>query len=781
MSENDSSILLAIDQGRFSIAQSELSRKLKKFPNRSYYWAVHCYLLARQGKLDQAAEQSTNLKAKVPNDPQALELLHKVFMILGRPKDAQAVYENAVKKYPSGDLIEAWFQMAGANLELRTMQKAAMALQKHKKSDPKLAFRAAFCCLHLALSPIANLSEKEASSFLSQGLKLLEGHNFTSALTQEMFVYCKLLTESKQFDELTKLVEVYTKPIDLDLQLLHLNALDQLENWTGLLSQTKRLLFEEKFNDFDTWKYYIKAAKNSGQTYTECARTISLHTPETRNSQLATIEAAKVFSESYDALLVSYFEKFSSKLCCYADLMCYRGANFVDVVKERAQDIIESNDITTSNVITLVNCQKLIQEWETALDEEAFTATNWAIYHKFKPLLAEKVETDAYPANELILMNVSLELGKGSPESVVKSIIVLESLLDCDPEDFKVRLLLLHLYGRAGCNSLAIHNYKKLGIKMFQHESLGHLIVDFLTPNKANLTDLVNIFRFYLTAGDGLADSVLLGFKDNVYNKLDSFLLFSARLNESLSRHLVLLQIVKFARVLGDHQYTVYFSKVLREHENDILDSSLVVRDNRDYTTLWAFGTSSKPIGKAIRRGSEFVQLGMVKEMLILEADPTKSTKLMKQLNKLVSSEKLNMQMTTYEQWVLKLEVTLLKLFRQPASKETDALVNFMVKNLKLDKIRLMADGTSTNHFIFEILDLIKIYAHFDKTTSFKNALLHKVFAGLAVELKAAQLTGPAIADISGTTVDAVPATFSSEIVEMVQKSLNEASYTNCI
>lgn len=782
MSDTDTSILSAIDQGQFSLAQSLLSRKLKRFPNKSYYWAVNCYLLVSQGKHEEALTQSNALKDKIPSDPSALEMLYKVFELLGRPKDANIIYENAVKKYPSADLIECWFQLAVSKSDIKTMQKAAMALQKHKKGDRKLAMRAAFCCLNLALSKVCKITDKESILYSSLGEKLLEPLDLVAGSTQEVYVYCRLLKNNGKFREMVLLLGSYKGNLDLDLQLLYLEALDKLESWEELYGLAKKLLFEVQFNDFDTWKYLIKAGKNNSKEYDECQSLISLHQPSTRNSQLAAIEAAKLYGESVDALILDYYKNFSSKLCCYADISYYQPTPFIDKIKETTNEILASPKVNTANLITLVNNQKFSQTWEDKLDKPAFIAANWAIYHKFQPLLTEKVETDAYPANELILMNVTLGLEDKSALNIVKNIITLEHVLDKDPQDFKVRLVLLHLYASINCDSLAVHNYNKLRIKMFQHESLSHLIVDSMTPTKANLQELVNIYRFYLSADGELSESVPLAFEKEVYNKLESFILFSIKLKNSLSRYVLLLQLIKFCRILNDHQYLNYFSRVVQEHELEVTEGTLDVLDNRDYTTLWSFGSQPNTARvSTVRRGKEYVQLMCAKELLILENDYTKTTKLLKQFNKALSAEKIHNQLAQHEQWTFKLLLNLFKLFKQPQSKESEALVNFLVKNLKLEKIKLVASGPSLNRCLFEVLEFIKIHEHVSRRNGFKSEVLLKAVANVAQEIKNSQLTELIISDVSNVRVDAVPRETATEIVEMIQKSLKESSYKKCI
>lgn len=782
MSETDASILSAIDQGQFSLAQSLLSRKLKKFPNKNYYWAVNCYLLVSLGKHEEALSQSNALKEKVPSDPHALEMLYKVFELLGRPKDANMIYENAVKKYPSADLIECWFQLAVSKFDIKTMQKAAMALQKHKKGDRKLAMRAAFCCLNLALSKVCKITEKEATLYSNLGEKLLELFDFVSGSTQEVYVYCKLLKNNEKYQEIALLLSSYEGTLDLDLQLLYLDALDKLEKWEELYLLAKKLLFEVQFNDFDTWKYLIRASKNTSRDYVECQDLISLHRPSTRNSQLAAIEAAKLYEKPVDALILNYYKNFSSKLCCYTDISYYQPTPFIDKIKETTSEILASSKVNTASLITLVNNQKFIQTWDDKLDKLAFIAANWAIYHKFQPLLAEKVETDAYSANELILMNVVLSLEDKSASNIVKNIITLEHLLDKDPQDFKVRLLLLHLYASINCDSLAVHNYNKLRIKMFQHESLSHLIVDSMTPTKANLQELINIYRFYLSADGELNESVSLAFEKEVYNKLESFTLFSIKLKNSLSRYVLLLQLIKFCRILNDHQYLNYFSRIVQEHELEVSEGSLDVLDNRDYTTLWSFGsqpnTSKLP---TVKRGKEYVQLMCAKELLILENDFTKTTKLIKQFNKALNSEKIHDQLAQHEQWTFKLLLNLFKLFKQPPSKESEALVNFLVKNLKLEKIKLVASGAGLNRCLFEVLEFIKIYEQISRRNGFKSEILLKAVANVAQEIKNSKLTDLTLSEIDNVSADDVPRESATEVVEMIKKSLKESSYKKCI
>ena len=60
-----------------------------------------------------------------------------------------------------------------------------------------------------------------------------------------------------------------TLPLDLELKLLYMKAMKENASFEALHAYTEKLLFKEKFDDFDTWKLWILSGKEIGKSFEE--------------------------------------------------------------------------------------------------------------------------------------------------------------------------------------------------------------------------------------------------------------------------------------------------------------------------------------------------------------------------------------------------------------------------------------------------------------------------------------------------------------------------------
>lgn len=796
MSDPDQDILDAIEQGSFKYAQSLLSIRLKKYPNNTYYGALNCYLLLSSGKINEAIDQTLKLLAKVPNDPKTLGLLYTIFNKAGRPKEASLVYENAVKKYPTQSIISSWFETSLKNFDLRALQKSTMNLQKVNKSNRSYSIWSSLACLILSNN---SDDSKESLLFNKLGLKLLENIQPLET-TQEVFVYVKLLYNLKEFSEIESFLLNYKSDhvLDLELKLIYLDILNILEKWDSLYSYSNQLIFEEKFNDFDTWKYLISSSYKNNTPLLDLRQTITSH-PKSRNSALALVEMAEVYKVSMDEFVFDYYKQFNHKSCCFNDLKYYYKAfnteNFIKLIEESSTKLKSSSQGNINTLIALVNNQKF--KLLFGVNDGNFYTENWEIYGQFKNLLKVKELTDFYPAHELILINIILELKENNKiENILKSICIIEKLLIDDKCNFNLKLWQIKLYSYLNCQSLAFLHYQKLNIKMIQHDTLSHYLIQRnCFPSKTSLNFLINIYRFYLTAEYEVNDNIMLGFQKEIYNKLENFLQFGEKMNKSISKHNLLLEILKISRITNDNNYYNYFSQNLRSYEISLLNESFHVSDNRDKKIHWKFGVN-EPLLEGLldlgpKYGEEYTKLNYIKELIVLNINNSNSLKFFKLFNKYMNNNSYLSQLSTFEKWLFKVYLSVFKYIKFDNPKENESIEKFLIKNLKMDKINSLINSTEcilsweVNYILINLVDLSKILNQLSRFEFSKN--LSSINKTLISDLKSLNCKKLQVNKLNELKTENfqfddnldLDTNFVNETFQIIENSIHEASISN--
>lgn len=669
----DDEILDAIREGRFAAVKRELASKLKRFPNKSYYWALHCYYLWATGDLQSAEKESNTLKLKTPSDPAALEILSEVYVKLGKPQVSLEIWSNAVKKYPSTDLILKWFNRGLQAFDTRNMQKASMILQKHAKSKREYGVWAALCNFLLSRELT---EEKEQTLHLALALELIEKAQPLQS-NEEIFVLVSVLSAKHDFDKIKEII----RPLEyreLELTLIYLDALDKVENWELLASESRKLLFESKFDDFNTWRYLIRASKNLGVPYSEILNLIEFGT---RNSYVANIELSKVYEFELPQAIEKYYAKFSSKPCCPIDLSNYEIPDeFHEKIFSESEELLKSEKLDGKQAILLTNIEKLknLKNPSHMID--------WSKFLKFTtPELSD-----------LYLIHILKDLKlKWSPQLIVRHIPQLEHFSKIDPENFRVKMWLLNLYGAIGATSLSLKLYKDLKIKMIQHDL--YLYKLHLTPSIGNLNEFVQIYRFYLTSDDEVSACIDGVFEKELYSKAEDFLKFGNRLANSISRHTVILQILRMSRILHN-DYHNYFFRLTKEIKDTILSKDFKLVDNREFKTEYKFGLElpNLPFQDSDRaKGTEYVQLQYLKELIIPEKDDAEIKKLMRLFNRWMGTPTYTKQLSPSEHHIFKLYLSLFKAAKI-AGTDRDLEINYLKKNLDFAKVKLsFLDKTS--------------------------------------------------------------------------------------
>lgn len=681
-------ILDAIEEGRFPTAKRELDRMLQRYPQKSYFYALKGYYLHAIGNTNDAIKECTDLKKKVPSDEAALALLAKTFARLGLEADAREVYENAVKKYPSESLILAWHSKSVAELDLGGMQKSAMFLHKYCKDKREYLFWA-------ALTNLMRANDEPQLSALYVGLAaniLKESKPFRNP--QEVYVYAAVLDKKGDYEEIVQSARP-SSVADLELLLLYLNAIDKTENWQLLYDTCKDLLFEKDFNDYDTMKLLIKAGQHVGKTYDELYALLS---SPSRNASLARVQLQLAFQHNTDDAILKFYDSFKSKPSCATDLPVVPDCLHQKVIQEKTATLAQQT-ISPQDQSTLYNIERILLRYDPSF------VGSWEKY-------ADRAGPQLY---DFYLLNMIESLRKDrSSENILAKIPQLERMAKNDPENYKVRLWLLNLYTYIGALSLALSVYKNLNIKMVQHDTLSHNLD--LTPSLGTVNEYLQIYRFYMTSDHECEMYMKSAWKGQVYSKYEDFHRFSKRLKHSVSRHLLILNIISSSRAVRN-EYYLFMLKVADEQRSAILSDKFEVHDNRDFEASYLFGIPVDAIPEFLfgqQHRKNYIQLQYLKEFLVSEKSMSEKSMLVTKLTEWTTNEVFMSDFSNFERRIWGVYVKVFTLGIKTDPKDAALILSALIQDLAFGNFeKHLADAPILSREIISIItqlnDLVRI------------------------------------------------------------------------
>lgn len=688
----DDEILDAIKEKRFASAKREISSKILRFPQKNYYRVLNAFYLLSTGSTKEALTECNLIRAKVPSDPSSLELLYDVYCKLGRKQDAQSVYEVAAKKYPSPELLLIWYNKSVQLFDAQMMQKSAAALKKASTLNRSYHLQSAFADLTWSSE---TKSEKEEQQLLDSASKTMEKLEPIQT-NQEAFLFASILMKKRDYTSAIRVLEpVQSK--ELELILMFLDALEKSENWDKLYQYSYDLLFVQNFNDYDTWKYLIKAAFALKKPQVELSSLIKF---DSRNSYVANMEINRVYESDLEQAIDVYFEKFQNKPCCSSDLAAFELTDsFKDKLLSRKDVLLQNSQLSDENVAVCMNIEKILLRLDNS-------DINWDIFAKYdNPELS-----DLYIAS--MIQSLSREL---STTKVFEHIIKLESFAENDPDNFNIKLWLLNLYSTISGSTMALEMYDQLKIKMIQHDIMAYKLN--LEPSIKNLNQLIQIFRFYLTGDSEMTAYFGVTLERGLFTKLGDLYRFGKRLKNSISKHLLILQILKMCRMLNNDYYR-YFESLINDTKMEILSDGFTVSDNRDFDTDYKLGFDFEKkvmFNSESKKTKEYVQLFYLKELLITESRDTEIEKLLKLFEKWISNVKYTETLSPSEAHFLKIVQAIFKITKRASAKDKDQLVRFLEKNLDFKKItdnflaKTSPLSSSANKILVDCLELVKL------------------------------------------------------------------------
>ena len=266
-----------------------------------------------------------------------------------------------------------------------------------------------------------------------------------------------------------------------------------------------------------------------------------------------------------------------------------------------------------------------------------------------------------------------------SPQNTIKNIVLLKHLLEQDKYNYKLKLWLMKLYSQLNTNDLIFPIYNGLKIRMTQHETLNYYLTT-TNPSKINLDAWVDIYRFYLTSKQEIKESIIQGFDNGVFNKLEGFINFSKRMQNSISLNFTVAKILQISTILGTDGYLNYFIHYLKTNEALIVSD---YTDNRDFKSEWNGLEKIDCIDVPVNDVATKLKL-LVYSIVFEDQD---ASRLLKVFNKITSNAKFSV----FDNLLYKLYFNLLKITKTKLNpQETQSLYNYLQKNLKTDKLKIL-------------------------------------------------------------------------------------------
>lgn len=667
-------ILDLISQGLYTQAHQLVAQRIKKFPGRQYFHALDHLISWKQGRRLEAETAMLALKDQHPNDLKTLGLMYNFFLDAGRPQDANGAYEDAMKRYPTAENVGFdWFRhsLQRNQYDIRVWNRIFMAMQRNHKLSRLYKYWTAFT--YLLLIKLGSLSDKEEATFKVLGLRMVEplGHENN----QELFVLLQFWALNGQIDQAVAAVE--KAPFDFDIMVLYRAILEDAGQHQRVWDYCVGVL--AKYEDFNSTKAVIRAGKELGKSADEVVDALKQGLGDwdtLRNLWLARVELAQVFGTPVADALQAYLDRFGGKLCCVNDIGPY-----AELYAGLTVPLDDS--LSTGAVIRRINAQKIKYLADPSLDVDAFIAENDAIVASAGEVRLAEFDLD--PVSELALLSIILDLNRDSSSAnVVKSLCKLERLLEKDLHNHKLLLWTTKLYTQLNCGAVLPTLYKRLLIKMVQHETLGHL-VDDAHANKDLAALFVEMFRFYKTAAMEITDALSTGFNNGTFNKLELMVGFARRLHPLVLLMLCVLQNIRQLVLCNDWKYANYFAGELLAMVNEV---SGLLADNRDFTTEWKLGVFSEPleglVGMDVKPLATDVHAWALRYLNVWSSDPAH----LKLLNKHISLVKAR---NPFEKMLNQCYLNLFKLKHGVSDNERQLILNWFGKNMTAAKVQQAA------------------------------------------------------------------------------------------
>ncbi|CAE6516858.1 unnamed protein product [Rhizoctonia solani] len=615
----------ALDSANPKSALTLCNKALKKQPDSILIKSLKALALIRAGKLEECITLAEQLVASKPTDENVLSTLSHVLRALDRPQDVVNLYDDAYKQYPKNEELgcQAFIAMAKMG-SWKTAQETARRLHRtFSGSSPEVRYvfwgitslmmqarapdtprKMKSTLLGLALSMIEGLPKPGAAAtpdkvwlhmsvLIDLGKLEKEGgvtgsekgaNRFNAAL--ELIVKSEQVVQSSLFcEDLRKeamiLAERYVE--EREICKTRLGANNQNYVQFGTLIETTLAIIQKQ----QAGETPIPAPPAEGETESKVvpgseelyAETVDIFTTisqkegaDDRAAPLALIQlevdrrkaGIKLDSVAPDALytgLTKYFEKISSKACCFEDLLDAittlpedgpELGKWIEFLEGRTEDLTNINGLRRAiNVAKMLRTGKPTAEKISPEDELASTRKYLKAYLEAAPICENYPETELQPRDDFAILAasamVSAYIGAEKPSYLTKAVAILEYALSKSPHNSRFRILLIRIYRLIGAPTLAHEHYKGLRVKQTQHDTLSHLVLarasTFCLAGDSELVgECIESSQIYTANVQETPELVARAFLGEKFAQIPNFVEFEEKLECSLQRDLTKME-----------------------------------------------------------------------------------------------------------------------------------------------------------------------------------------------------------------------------------------------
>ncbi|PWN50628.1 hypothetical protein IE53DRAFT_86224 [Violaceomyces palustris] len=746
----------SIDTGNNRLAIQQADRLLRSNPDFPLASALKSIALIRSGQSAKASEICDALLKRGLNkgEESTLHPLRFTLLRLGRSKEEVQLLEGLSKASPANlELATDCFLSMIRNRMYQKAQPACLRLLKTFKATPE-DDRFFWWSIQSYLlvskyeqgSPGAALALPLAERMILKHLEEVRALNEKD--DERLYLYFKVLQglgkDQEAFDLVTRGAGRVICGRNLGFELERRDLAFKLAKWDFIRDECKEKI-EAGGKDWAHIQSFIRASVKMGREEVASAKELLLKISSSGNSadRGARMSLLELYRETYNSsttqgtaaeaqvkeqeellkLCSAYFETFSTKACCFEDLLPYvviLSTDTKEALRRTLQTKLESDPKPSNEneLFTRINIWKILRSTQTSCSvtgELSFSKAVLKAYVEGLPIGRKLPDTEMQPADDLALLSAQalvsafrLDSGQGW-NHLLAAAGVLEFALKKSKKGYALRLLLVKIYLLLGCYDLASKHYSQVGVKGIQNDTISHFITDraslfALGPDATK--EIENNFKastaIYRENAKETPEMVTKAFQFDTYSRIEEFIEFGEAVERSTQRQVSRVESLRIKLIKGEG---------IEPGELDVLKHVIASKlpDQRDYEVLRNFEPLGRPSIEDLVAFSPRIQDGFVKAMFcILSTFSSKSPEAVDgpDFEVLVQDDDLN-QLTPMERALYRV----CKLLQSCSNPEEDgdekALeeeVETFSKTCREGIFQLCSEGSLSNYKIFEVL-----------------------------------------------------------------------------
>ncbi|KAI9298682.1 hypothetical protein K502DRAFT_345784 [Neoconidiobolus thromboides FSU 785] len=629
-----------LEREDYKSALNDMNLLLKKISNH-YLLSFKAYILSKLNRREEAIELALKVKNNYPKAISTIQNLSMVLKSAGKGKDILELYEKA---YPGQEkdleFCTRYFEALVKEKDFKSMQSLTIKLHRDFK-DRKYWYWAIMCLVLQAEDLKKNNPEafkKDISYVLAERYigKSYQEKNIKNF--EEFYLYyLVLMGQNKQDLALNWLTNELseTKMIKDQLRFTLLPHLIRMKKYDETIVYCKKFILDNS-DDWFYWSHYLTAVENKVKEdqnenfIKEEENYINNILNQHQNSKkakrgpyLAKIKFWSIIKENIFEIMLNYIDKFGTKSCCYEDLLPYIEGTLDEYKNDWSNYLgnkIQSISINNNKQKDIQNChllsnlfkiQKLINSQQIYINgkldinvEKHYDLIQQLIdFYSKALLLGQDLNTSEKQYGDdfiLLASHYLLELYHYEKDSyhLLSIALLLEYAIVKSQFNFHIKIFLINIYILIGVYHRASKLYNTLDIKHVQLDTLSYLIMD----NGNNLAHFTETYShghsstsIYFRNRVETSEMLVQAFKHGTYSKVQEFLRFQNRLENSLQKNINEFEILRseyLSSFFNEKDLIELLNSLPTEffewEENDLID-------NRDFDVFLNFNLSTIP------------------------------------------------------------------------------------------------------------------------------------------------------------------------------------------